>query len=79
MFLSGSGYFDVRDKEDKWIRIHCFKNDMIVLVRISLDYTASYHTNAIQPAGIYHRYSNDENKGGKVMRFFCGKSGSARD
>jgi 1,2-dihydroxy-3-keto-5-methylthiopentene dioxygenase len=55
LFLSGSGYFDVRDKQDKWIRIHCFKGDMIVL-----------------PAGIYHRYSNDDNKGGKVMRFFCG-------
>lgn len=29
--LDGSGYFDVRDKADKWIRIACKKGDMIVL------------------------------------------------
>lgn len=44
MFLSGSGYFDVRDKEDKWIRIHCFKGDMIVLVRSIVEYIALFIT-----------------------------------
>ena len=29
--LEGSGYFDVRDKQDKWIRIHLEAGDMIVL------------------------------------------------
>lgn len=29
--LEGSGYFDVRDKEDKWIRIFMEKGDMITL------------------------------------------------
>ncbi|KAJ3307952.1 1,2-dihydroxy-3-keto-5-methylthiopentene dioxygenase [Boothiomyces sp. JEL0838] len=29
--MAGSGFFDIRDKEDKWIRIHCFKGDMIIL------------------------------------------------
>ncbi|XP_068920873.1 acireductone dioxygenase [Petaurus breviceps papuanus] len=29
--LDGSGYFDVRDKEDKWIRIFMEKGDMITL------------------------------------------------
>ncbi|XP_032352847.1 1,2-dihydroxy-3-keto-5-methylthiopentene dioxygenase isoform X3 [Camelus ferus] len=29
--LDGSGYFDVRDKEDKWVRISMEKGDMITL------------------------------------------------
>jgi 1,2-dihydroxy-3-keto-5-methylthiopentene dioxygenase len=31
MLLDGSGYFDVRDANDKWIRIKLEKGDMIVL------------------------------------------------
>jgi len=29
--LDGSGYFDIRDPEDRWIRIWVHKGDMIVL------------------------------------------------
>ena len=29
--LDGSGYFDVRDEEDRWIRIAMEKGDMITL------------------------------------------------
>lgn len=30
-FLSGSGYFDVKDLEDRWIRMHCKAGDFVTL------------------------------------------------
>lgn len=30
-FLEGSGFFDVRDSSDEWLRIHAFAGDLIVL------------------------------------------------
>ena len=30
-FVNGSGYFDVRNEDDQWVRIECQKGDMIVL------------------------------------------------
>ena len=29
--LDGSGYFDVRNKDDKWVRVHIKKGDLMVL------------------------------------------------
>jgi 1,2-dihydroxy-3-keto-5-methylthiopentene dioxygenase len=28
----GSGFFDVRDDQDRWVRVHCLKGDLIILV-----------------------------------------------
>jgi len=46
--IGGSGFFDVRDKEDRWVRIHIKKGDLMTLPE------GSYHRFTVDEKDIIH-------------------------
>ncbi|TGO92504.1 hypothetical protein BPOR_0002g00510 [Botrytis porri] len=64
----GAGFFDVRSEGDEWVRIRLEKDDLIMRwnrVGIGADFGGQ-----ILPAGIYHRFTTDENNYIQAMRLF---------
>lgn len=70
--LEGSGYFDVRDAQERWIRIQVAPGDLIILVRLLFlpGRFAACLPALCQPAGIYHRFTNDSNNFIRAIRLF---------
>jgi 1,2-dihydroxy-3-keto-5-methylthiopentene dioxygenase len=73
----GSGYFDVRTKDDKrWIRIKVrlpvFRTSLAASYCANLQHTAQVEKDdlIVVPAGIFHRFTLDSNNAVRAMRLF---------
>lgn len=71
--MDGNGYFDVRSKDDDWVRIRLEKGDVrreCPLSRFVPSLTVDSPQLMIMPAGIYHRFTTDDQNYTKAMRLF---------
>lgn len=74
LVLEGSGFFDVRDRDDKWMRIHVFAGDLIILPagRNTRD-RLPIRNDSRFPTGMYHRFTTDKQNYIRARRFFVGE------
>lgn len=79
--VEGSGFFDVRNLQDQWVRMAVSPGDLLILVGVR---DGSWYVHSLahlsdpphpppdpqfcQPAGIYHRFTLDEKNYIKVRR-----------
>jgi 1,2-dihydroxy-3-keto-5-methylthiopentene dioxygenase len=70
----GAGFFDVRSEGDEWVRIQLEKDDLIVSLLSCIESGAGLFLTAYQilPAGIYHRFTTDNNNVSQVLSYATG-------
>ena len=65
----------MRSKDDTWVRIHCTPGDLGMCLPFALCCALALTalSAVILPAGIYHRFKNDERNYSRFMRLFQGE------
>lgn len=72
LIVEGSGFFDVRDREDKWMRIHVFPGDLVILPAGKRKDFRFENIDRLL-LGMYHRFIPDTNNFIRARRLFVGE------
>lgn len=74
LILEGSGFFDVRDGDGNWLRLHVFAGDLIILPA-----GECHHARPVDDeptfvrSGIHHRFTLDNQNYIRARRYFLEK------